>query len=68
MKILSGVHMVHRTIHLCAHLKISVIHLVVISQVICHHVAGHQGLPSTCPKLTNFRRMQTVLGVLWASW
>ena len=38
---------------LYAYSNISVIHLVVITQVISHSVAGHQGLPSVHAKLTN---------------
>ena len=53
MKILPGVHMAHSIIHLYVHFNISVIRLVVITQMISHHVAGHQGLPSVCDKLTN---------------
>ena len=40
-------------IHLYVHFNISVIRLVVITQVISHHVSGHQGLPSVLAKLTN---------------
>ena len=52
MKILSGVHMTNSIIHLYVHFNISVIRLVVINQVIWHHIPGHQGLPSVHAKLT----------------
>ena len=45
--------MAHSIIHLYVHFNISVIRLVVITQVISHHIAGHKGLPSVCAKLTN---------------
>ena len=44
--------MAHRTIQLFVHFNISAIRLVVITQVIWHHVSGHQGLPSVHAKLT----------------
>ena len=37
----------------CIHPCMSVIRLVVITQVIRHPIAGHQGLPSVRAKLTN---------------
>ena len=37
----------------CIHPRMSVICLVVITQVIQHPIAGHQGLPGVCAKLTN---------------
>ena len=45
--------MAHSIIHLYVHFNISVIRLVVITQVISHTIAGHQGLPSVRAKLTN---------------
>ena len=51
--------MAHSIIHFHVHFNISVICLVVITQVsshsfVCHtHISGHQGLPSVCVKLTN---------------
>ena len=45
--------MSHGIIHLYVHFNISVIRLVAITQVILHQVAGHQGLPSVCLKLSN---------------
>ena len=50
-----GVQMAHNNIYtLYVHSNImSVIRLVVITQVISHSVAGHQGLPSVHAKLTN---------------
>ena len=45
--------MAHSIIRLYVHFNVSVICLVVITQVILHHVAGHQGLPSDRAKLTN---------------
>ena len=45
--------MVHGIIHLYVHFNISVIRLVVFTQVISHSTAGHHGLPSVHAKLTN---------------
>ena len=45
--------MAHCIIHLYVHFNISVIRLVVITQVLLHSAAGHQGLPSVLAKLTN---------------
>ena len=45
--------MAHSIIHLYVDFNISVICLVVITQVILHHVAGHQGLSSVRAKLNN---------------
>ena len=53
MEILPGAHMAHSIIHLYVHFNIRVIRLVVITQVIGHHIAGHQGLPSARTKLNN---------------
>ena len=45
--------MAHSIVHLYlyVHFNISVIRLVVITQVILYHIAGHQGLPSVHAKL-----------------
>ena len=45
--------MAHSIIHLYVNFNISLICLVVITQVIRHHVAGPQGLLSVRAKLTN---------------
>ena len=45
--------MVHSIIDLNVHFNISVIHLVVITQVSSHSVGNYQGMPSVCAKLTN---------------
>ena len=45
--------MAHSVIHLYVHFNRIVIFLVVITQVILHHLAGHQGLFSVRDKLTN---------------
>ena len=53
MNILPGVRMAQNIIHLYVHFRISVLCLVMITQVIRHHVAGYQGLPSVRAKLNN---------------
>ena len=45
--------MAHSIIHSYVHFNISVILLVVITQVSSHSVGSHQGLPSVRAKLTN---------------
>ena len=54
-KILTGVHMANIILHifLYVHSNMSVIHLVMITQVSSHSIAGHQGLPSVHAKHTN---------------
>ena len=45
--------MAHNIVQIYVHFNISVIRLVVITQVISHSAAGHQELPSVCAKLAN---------------
>ena len=68
-KILPGIQMANIILHifLYVHSNMSVIHLVMITQVISHSIAGHHAGAAQCPCQThqhNFVCIHTILSVL----